>query len=232
MAGTPILMADGSLKPIEQVKAGDRVFSRDEATGEVAAKSVAQTFVRRASSTLALTFSTGEVIETTAEHPFYRADDGFTPAGLLAIGNSIVTRAGPSLAITDVQKGNTPATVYNFEVADFHTYFVGSSALWVHNSVYDITDQEALALGQKVIGTHMQKAMERGWFTPEDIRNYVRLISQLTEYKKPLGGGRVAFLDTQKRTITIVNRNTPPGTIIMKNSDNALWDYWDELDWE
>jgi len=130
-------MADGSLKPIEQVKVGDLVLSKSESNGEVAAKRVSQTFERVAPSTLAITFNNGEIIETTAEHPLYREGDGFTPAGLLAIGNSIVTRAGPSLEITGIEKKSTPATVYNFSVEDFHTYFVGNTGLWVHNAEYD-----------------------------------------------------------------------------------------------
>ena len=109
------------------------MWAKDEATGAVALKRIAQTFERVAPSTLALTFSNGETIETTAEHPFYVQDKGFTPAGLVAIGNSIVTRAGPSLQVTRVEKHNSARKVYNFEVEDFHSYFVGQSALWVHN---------------------------------------------------------------------------------------------------
>ncbi len=39
-------------------------------------------------------FGVGKSGFSTAEHPFYRESEGFTPAGLLALGNSIVTRAG------------------------------------------------------------------------------------------------------------------------------------------
>ena len=59
---------------------------------------------------------------------------GFVPAAMLAIGNSIVTRAGPSLAVSSIAKQDQPQTVYNFEVEQFHTYFVGKSGLWVHNT--------------------------------------------------------------------------------------------------
>ena len=115
---------------------GDLVWAKDEATSAVALKRIAQTFERVAPSTLALTFSNGETIETTVEHPFYVQDRGFVPAGLVALGNSIVTRAGPSLEVTAIEKHSSARKVYNFEVADFHTYFVGQSALWVHNAQY------------------------------------------------------------------------------------------------
>ena len=113
---------------------GFDVWAKDEATGAVALKRIAQTFERVAPSTLALTFSNGETIETTVEHPFYVQDRGFVPAGLVALGNSIVTRAGPSLQVTAIEKHSSPHKVYNFSVEGFGTYFVGNAALWVHNT--------------------------------------------------------------------------------------------------
>lgn len=136
-AGTLVLMSDGSLKRIELVREGDWVLSKDEKTGEVAAKRVTQTFVRQAPSTLVLTLG-GERIETTVEHPFYQHGKGFVPAGSLGIGNSIVTRAGPSLALASREVSNASKTVYNFEVEDFHTYFVGKSSVWVHNDCGEV----------------------------------------------------------------------------------------------
>jgi hypothetical protein len=79
------------------------------------------------------TFSTGEVIECTPEHPFYVEGVGFTPAGRLGIGTSIVTRAGPAVQVTKVERHDASATVYNFTVEGSHTYFVGQTGLWVHN---------------------------------------------------------------------------------------------------
>jgi len=52
---------------------------------------------------LVLSFSNGEKIECTKEHPFYVEHKGFTPAGELGIGTSIVTRAGPVVKLTHVE---------------------------------------------------------------------------------------------------------------------------------
>ena len=131
-AGTQVQMADGSTKPIEEVKEGDAVLSRDEASGKTEAKKVKRLFERQADATLLLHFSNGETIETTKEHPFYVEHKGFVPAGELGIGTSIVTRAGPSVTLVSATPGKAQ-TVYNFEVEEFHTYFVGKDALWVHN---------------------------------------------------------------------------------------------------
>jgi hypothetical protein len=49
---------------------------------------------------------------------------------------AIVTRAGPAATIVDIERHSPNASVYNFEVADSHTYFVGKTGkgLWVHNA--------------------------------------------------------------------------------------------------
>ena len=142
VAGTQVLMADGSSKTIESVKAGDMVLSKDEATGKIVKQSVVNTQVRTAPSTLVIEVEGGTRVETTPEHPFYVEGTGWTPAGRLAIGNTIVTRAGPFVKIIRIATKETPATVYNFEVEDTHSYFVGgvkrqdertAGWLWVHN---------------------------------------------------------------------------------------------------
>jgi hypothetical protein len=85
---------------------GDLVASRDEKTGETVSKRVVEAYVRDGVSTLALTLSTGEVITTTREHPFYVDGRGFVPAGRLAIGTAIVTCAGPAVRITGIRQGS------------------------------------------------------------------------------------------------------------------------------
>ncbi len=129
--GTLVSTQDG-LRAIETLRAKDLVWSRDAATGTTQLKPIAQTFEKYA-TTLALTFSNGETVETTREHPFYVESQGFVKAGELGIGTSIVTRAGPSVQLVSVASGDAQ-TVYNFEVEDYHTYFVGLGEVWVHNA--------------------------------------------------------------------------------------------------
>ena len=132
-AGTPVVMADGHTKTIEKIRIGDLVLSRDETTGKTEAKKVIRLFRHQVTQTLVLHFRGGTTIETTPSHPFYVQGRGFIPAGQLAIGTSIVTRAGPSTVLERFERHSKTAIVYNFEVQDFHTYFVGKNGLWVHN---------------------------------------------------------------------------------------------------
>src|SRR5689334_23206024 len=65
------------------------------------------------------------VIGTTPEHPFYVQGKGWTPVRALKQGDLIRTEDGwvPVLGLRDTGQCET---VYNWRVADFHTYFVGS----------------------------------------------------------------------------------------------------------
>ena len=161
-----LVSTERGLRAIETLKAGELVRSRDEATGQTALKPIAQTFERYATM-LALTWSNGETIETTREHPFYVVDRGFVKAGELGIGTSIVTRAGPSVQLVSVKSG-AAQTVYNFEVEDYHTYFVGQGEVWVHNADY-LTPKSGKWERPNVQDDDLKDAMDNLW-RPEDQR--------------------------------------------------------------
>ena len=143
------------MRAIETLKQGDLVWSRDAATGTTQLKLIKQMFEKH-SATLALTFSNGETVETTREHPFYVVGRGFVKAGELGIGSSIVTRAGPSVSLVSVKAGEAQ-TVYNFEVADYHTYFVGQGEVWVHNTCLTPHQQHHVDKIDANIRDHMQE---------------------------------------------------------------------------
>jgi Pretoxin HINT domain len=75
-------------------------------------------------------------IESTFEHPFFVKDKGWVALGEIKIGDQIRTDTG---WVTVIQ--STPTNrwepVYNFRIADYHTYFVGGDewgfAVWAHN---------------------------------------------------------------------------------------------------
>jgi intein/homing endonuclease len=82
------------------------------------------------------------VIRTTPEHPFYVQTKGWTPAGELEIGDLLaghcVSRGGGHWTpVTDLLDTGEWETVYNFRIADYHTYFVGDDdwgfSVWAHN---------------------------------------------------------------------------------------------------
>ena len=70
------------------------------------------------------------------EHPFWVVGYGFKPAEDLKVGDYVETADGETLLITNVEKETLaePVPVYNFEVEDWHTYYVSEEEVLVHNN--------------------------------------------------------------------------------------------------
>lgn len=151
--GTPVLMADGSAKAIEEVRPGDRVLATDpekDATGGRAAtaaftsegdKNVVRVSVDLDADKGSLTAT----VSVTGNHPFWlEADKAWTRADELAPGDWLRTSAGTYVQVTAVDAEHRRLKVHNLTVADFHTYYVlvGSAPVLVHNCKYSARASE------------------------------------------------------------------------------------------
>jgi len=134
VAGTLVHTEDGAV-PIENIKENDYVWARDEETGTVALKKVVETYINQTDKLIHL-FVGGEEIITTPEHPFYAPVKGWTKAAHLRAGDILVLVNGEHVIVEKVQHEiiDTPVMVYNFHVEDFHTYYVTSIGVLVHNT--------------------------------------------------------------------------------------------------
>ena len=134
VAGTEIRTDIGEVA-IEDVAAGAIVWAMNPDTGEVALKKVTRTFVKETDELIHVKVS-GEEIICTPSHPFYSPVKGWTKAVDLRAGDILVRLNGTYIIVEQVQHEllETSVRVYNFEVADFHTYYVGRSAVLVHNT--------------------------------------------------------------------------------------------------
>ncbi len=133
VAGTLIKTIDGD-KPIEDIKVGDLVYAEDPDTGEKELKPVVNLFINEKTELVHIKVKDQE-ITTTNEHPFYIPDKGWTAAINLRAGDQLVLLSG-EIAIIEFTLHEileTPITVYNFEVEDFHTYYVSELGILVHN---------------------------------------------------------------------------------------------------
>jgi len=131
IAGTPIFTAQKTFSPIEKVAAGQKVYAENPKNCEVAAKPVETTFVRTTRQLIQLGFAK-EIIYATPEHPFFNLKHQQVLAGNIHPGDTLKTY--DSYAIVQQTRAiDTTATVYNFHVKDFQTYFVGKTRLLVHN---------------------------------------------------------------------------------------------------
>jgi hypothetical protein len=127
------------MKRAESIVAGDIVQSRrdDDPNAPIEPKVVEEVFVR-IGVLWRLELGHRE-LECTAEHPFWVQDKGWTPCHLLEEGDRLASDCpGEWLTVTAVEETGVESKVYNFRVADYHTYFVGEQswdlAVWAHNT--------------------------------------------------------------------------------------------------
>ncbi|GIH22787.1 hypothetical protein Aph01nite_10970 [Acrocarpospora phusangensis] len=142
--GTGVLMADGSHKPIQEVRLGDEVLATDPETGESTARPVVATIVGEGDRHLveitvdtdgARGAGTGLVV-ATGNHPFWVDDRGlWIEAADLEIGDTLRTPAGARLAVVGLHERDTRTRVHNLTIDGVHTYHVaaGEADLLVHN---------------------------------------------------------------------------------------------------
>ena len=126
------------------------VWAWDENTDTKALKKVVETYINETTELVLLTVNNEEIV-TTHSHPFYSPQKGWTDAIDLRAGDTLVLLSGEYVIVESVQHKllETPIKVYNFQVEDYHTYYVSDSAVLVHNScavvsVSELTPTHAL----------------------------------------------------------------------------------------
>ncbi|WP_078937428.1 polymorphic toxin-type HINT domain-containing protein [Streptomyces galbus] len=141
LAGTDVLMADGSTKNIEDVEVGDEVLATDPDTGETAPREVTRLIVTEDDKHFnELSIATDEGIEkitATHEHPFWSpSQKHWVDAQDLKPGMTLLTDDRDTVIVTHNRSYMQHATTYNLTVDDLHTYYVlaGETPVLVHNS--------------------------------------------------------------------------------------------------
>ncbi len=131
LAGTEILMADGSAKAIEQIQIGDRVLSYNETTGETVSSFVSQLFQTEATKEY---FNINDRVRVTGNHPFYTNGEWKEIEGF-SIGDTIFDVHLDAVTIKKQEKITLTESVpvYNIEVDTHHNYFAGGYL--VHNKI-------------------------------------------------------------------------------------------------
>jgi hypothetical protein len=136
-AGTKLLTPHGP-KAIETFQVGDEILTRLEWEPD-APVLVSQVEARfeNVARIWHLHLASGQVIRTTAEHPFYVDGRGWVPAGELRPGDLLVSHDGQRVAVAELYDTGTYERVYNLAIRSFHTYFVCDEtwpfSIWAHN---------------------------------------------------------------------------------------------------
>jgi hypothetical protein len=146
--------AQAELRPIGQLKPGDQVLAiaewkdkgqaRNEAGDALDARlsyeKVTDVYTSRKEQVLVhLTLDNGDQLTATEGHPF-KTSEGWRDAILLKRGGKLLLKGSgesgsdKTALIADVRVEKTTVQVFNLEVANAHTFFVGKDGVVVHNA--------------------------------------------------------------------------------------------------
>ncbi|MEU1625328.1 polymorphic toxin-type HINT domain-containing protein [Streptomyces sp. NPDC020096] len=141
LAGTKVLMGDGSTKNIESIRAGDEVTATNPTTGKTAPHRVTRLITtdgdRHFDELTVITRSGPRKLTATYEHPFWSpTEHRWLKARDLAPGSTLLSNDGSILRVQANRAYDQGARTYNLTVEDFHTYYVlaGNTPVLVHNA--------------------------------------------------------------------------------------------------
>ncbi|MGL4108490.1 polymorphic toxin-type HINT domain-containing protein [Clostridium sp. LP20] len=137
-----LVKTDEGLKPIGELKEGDKVYSVDEDSvdEDSSLKDIKEVKISETDTLVKLQIN-GEEIKTTKTHPIYVEGKGFIDAEYIVAGDRVRTAEGEIEEVTskEIETLESPIKVYNLEVEDNRTYYVGSNEVLVHNDCDDAT---------------------------------------------------------------------------------------------
>lgn len=89
---------------------------------------------------MTITLATGATVVVTEQHPFMVVGEGWVLSGRLRVGDHLAQRDGGAVTIAAIQTQPAARTVYNFEVAGDHNYYITDAQLLVHNCANRMRD--------------------------------------------------------------------------------------------
>ncbi len=146
---TLVLMADGSSKPIDQIKVGDKIANNlpgaDPGTKDQVhtVTAIHVTYTDRDYTDVSIDTGHGPATITgTAHHPYWdETTRAWTEADQLHPGDHLQTSDGYSVTVLALRDYTATAVTYNLTVDGLHTYYVeaGLTPVLVHNDGSDST---------------------------------------------------------------------------------------------
>jgi len=133
VAGTDITLEDGTLKPIEEIKIGDKVLTFNEVMLINESGTVGDLKKHIVNETVIINCLCNKETRCTKEHPFFIIDKGWVNASDVKAGDFVKTIDG-KCEILSVEFKQEDIEVYNLlDVSDNHNFYANS--ILVHNKL-------------------------------------------------------------------------------------------------
>ena len=131
--GETLVHCESGLKRIDTIEVGERVWSFDEEQQCMALSQVTEAFEAQASQLIEV-HAGNTIVFATLEHPFM-CDGRWQAAANISQNNSLQAKNGniPVTLTRPVNELEGVIAVFNLEVEETHTYYVGIDGLLVHN---------------------------------------------------------------------------------------------------
>ncbi|MER6523028.1 polymorphic toxin-type HINT domain-containing protein, partial [Streptomyces sp. NPDC001553] len=228
--GTPVLMADGTNKPIQDIQVGEQVLATDPETGRTASRAVTHLIVGEGDKNLReLTVDTdgaaGQAtgtITATDIHPFWVENrHTWVDAADLKPGDRLRTPEGELKELIGLRAWTERMRVHNLTVDDLHTYYVfaGDTPVLVHNTGCGPEFRSNTAHifrdghpGHLTVDTPENRKIIQSAIDPENLRSKIELPNgggTLEKYFKTLPDGTQAWAEVRNGT-TITNGGLNP----------------------
>ncbi|MFF4596750.1 Hint domain-containing protein [Amycolatopsis sp. NPDC001319] len=186
VAGTQVLLADGTTKSIEQVHNGDVVLTTDPATGVQERHTVVGTIVHgdedaRTQITVESDGKSGTVTATDW-HLFWVEGRGWTAIGDLKPGDHLHSADDHASTIVAVRHFTQSASVYDLTVDRIHDFFVAGifGSLLVHNCGEDYIAPEGKFVSKEA---RIAKSLDR---SVREVKDAIHAVKR----QGKLGGAR------------------------------------------
>lgn len=236
VAGTPVTMADGTEKNIEDVKPGESVLAYDPEKNEFISQIVNDIEAPIAEGYYDLNLEDGRSVGVTGEHPFYvRKPNGkegwaslepyktrqinpeLSGVMLLENGDLIFAENKKWLTVTSSVYHAGEIQTYNLrDVGETHTFF--ANGLLVHNKCFVKGTQITMADGSKKSIEDLQPGDEI--FAPGQNNSVVYL------EKSPLGERQIVNINDE------IQATSGHPFLVRNNNGNIVWRMADSLRYE
>jgi hypothetical protein len=130
--GGTLVRTQSGTRAIEEMRAGDLVLVQDSKTGALAYQPVVMAYHNPPNATLKVMFDGREAVVATGIHRFWKAGRGWVMSRDLKPGDMLRT-VGGTLRVASVEPDATQP-VFNLEVAEGQSFFVGERGLLVHDN--------------------------------------------------------------------------------------------------
>ncbi|MCS0637856.1 LamG domain-containing protein [Streptomyces sp. LP05-1] len=137
---TGVLMANGTVKPISRVKAGDTVLTAEPGSKKKEKHKVKAVIVTKTDKeyvdVVVSTKAGPRTIQTTRHHQFYEViRNSWTQATDLAPGRRLQNADGTPTPVLDIRRYTAHRVTYDLSIEGLHTYHVlaGATPVLVHN---------------------------------------------------------------------------------------------------